>query len=75
MVAVVLFALLALVQGYATGSKAVLAYLGAMLMGTAMTPFSSPGFPAAPSPSREPSWVDLELHRCMGWPEATHGVR
>jgi acetyl-CoA decarbonylase/synthase complex subunit gamma len=45
MVAVVLFALLALVQGYATGSKAVLAYLGAMLMGTAMTPFLLPWIP------------------------------
>jgi acetyl-CoA decarbonylase/synthase complex subunit gamma len=56
MVAAVLSVLLVLVQGYATGFKAVLAYLGAMLMGTAMTPFLLPWIPGRSSPSREPCW-------------------
>jgi acetyl-CoA decarbonylase/synthase complex subunit gamma len=44
-VALAIFAVLAALQGQAAGFKGVLAYLGAVLAGTAMTPFLLPWLP------------------------------
>jgi len=45
LITIVLYVLLAAFQGYATGFKAVYAYLGAMLMGTAVAPLLLPWLP------------------------------